>query len=179
MEAKLYVDSPGNDDAEVCMRKYLIAMLVACALPVHAQSPHEPKEADKWPGSPLDLSVGLSRVVTSSKGGKDVVVALLDMNKVESAADLCSAMVGLIKIEGVQYNSDGSSLELIRFIDRRGNQWSVPTNLDGLIGEVPKEEANNFIRVGRTYYVRLQLCGVSGNNVSLIDLYNPSLRFGQ
>ncbi len=102
--------------------------------------------------------------------GREIVVALVNMDGI---MDDCEQKVGIIKPEGVQFSRSGNTLESIRFTDENGAQWSVPTNI-GELSNAARSEANSFIKVGKTYYSHIQICG-SGGFANLISLYDMSI----
>lgn len=106
-----------------------------------------------------------------------IVSGLVNMTDLmNKPGDGCEQFIGLVKIEGIQFSSSGGSIESFRFTDHFGNQWSVPTNISGL-SNVARAQANNFIRVGRPYYVQVQICG-SGGFASLVNMYDATVKFG-
>jgi hypothetical protein len=99
------------------------------------------------------------------------------MSKItNSPGDNCNQIFGTIKVEGVQFNPSGNTLESFRFTDKNGTQWSVPTGIENL-STIERQKANNFIRVGKFYYVHVQICG-SGGFASLISMYDLNIKFG-
>ena len=90
--------------------------------------------------------------------------------------DDCQQMIGKIKVEGVQFSQSGVTLESFRFTDKNGTQWSVPTGFSNL-SKPEREEANSFIRVGKSYFVQVEVCG-SGDYPDLINMYDMSISFG-
>jgi hypothetical protein len=110
---------------------------------------------------------------TANNKGREYVAGLVYMDQLNTG---CDDMVGSIKIEGLQFSESGVTLEQIRFNDNKGNVFSVPTN----IGKLPKAkigQANNFLRVGKTYFAHMQFCG-SGGFGSLINIYDMKSTFG-
>jgi len=94
----------------------------------------------------------------------------------DNIMDDCAQVIGIVKPEGVQFSEKGGTLESFRFTDKNGTQWSVPTNIAEL-SNAARNEANSFIKVGKTYYSHIQVCG-SGGFASLIALYDMSISFG-
>ncbi|WP_157139117.1 hypothetical protein [Cupriavidus metallidurans] len=112
-----------------------------------------------------------------NKPSEAVVSGLVNMDEIfDKSGDNCQQFVGTATVEGVQFSSSGATLESFRFTDKRGNQWSVPTNIGKLPGAA-RGAANNFIRVGRPYFLQVQICG-SGGFPSLINAYSAA-QFGQ
>jgi hypothetical protein len=106
-----------------------------------------------------------------------IVSGLVNMTDLmNKPGDGCEQFIGLVKVEGIQFSSSGGSLESFRFTDHYGNQWSVPTNI-GELSNAARSQANNFIRVGKAYYVQVQVCG-SGGFASLVNMYDASVLFG-
>lgn len=106
-----------------------------------------------------------------------IVSGLVNMTDLmNKPGDGCEQFIGLVKVEGIQFSSSGAVLESFRFTDHYGNQWSVPTNI-GELSNAARSQANNFIRVGKAYFVQVQICG-SGGFVSLINMYDASVLFG-
>lgn len=111
-----------------------------------------------------------------SVGGKYSSKELIAGVNMGEPSDGCTQMIGKIKVEGVQFSSSGATLESFRFTDKNGTQWSVPTEF-GKLSNVARGEANNFIRVGKTYFSHIELCG-SGGFAGLINLYDMNISFG-
>ncbi|KVL32200.1 hypothetical protein WS98_21935 [Burkholderia territorii] len=106
-----------------------------------------------------------------------IVSGLVNMTDLQNKqGDGCEQFIGLVKVEGIQFSSSGGSIESFRFTDHFGNQWSVPTNI-GDLSNATRSQANNFIRVGKPYYVQVQICG-SGGFASLVNMYDASVKFG-
>jgi len=147
------------------MRWVLIAALMCgCVGFAHAQHNAEPTLIQVY----KNLSHNKSRTYV---GG------LVQMDEIQNdPGSMCTQMIGMIKVEGVQFSASGATLEIFRFTDNKGNQWSVPTNI-GSLPNVDKGTANNFIRVGRSYFAHIQVCG-SGGYASLINLYDPKISMG-
>lgn len=100
-----------------------------------------------------------------------IVSGLVGMDELfDKPGDNCQQFLGTATVEGIQFSSSGATLESFRFTDKSGNQWSVPTNIGKLSGAA-RGIANNFIRVGRQYYLHVQVCG-SGGFASLISMYS-------
>jgi hypothetical protein len=98
------------------------------------------------------------------------------VNMDEISDDGCQQLIGQIKVEGIQFDKSGRILESFRFTDKNEHQWSVPTNIENLL-EIATGPANDFIRVGKVYFVDVQVCG-SGGYPSLISMYDASVSFG-
>ncbi len=110
-------------------------------------------------------------------GMKPVPTALVNMNPIENApTDNCEDFFGVIKIAGIQFSRSGAVLRSFYFIDAKGTQWSVPTNI-GALSDAARGQANSFVRVGQRYYAHIEACG-SGGFASLISLYSLNSRFG-
>ena len=105
---------------------------------------------------------------------RQIVGALVNMDEIMDTSG-CNQMIGVIKVEGIQFDQSGGTLESFRFTDKNGTQWSVPTNI-GKLSDAERGQANSFIRVGKTYYSHIQACG-SGGFASLIALYDMSVSF--
>ncbi|MCY1196945.1 hypothetical protein D9M72_83020 [compost metagenome] len=109
--------------------------------------------------------------------GRNAVTSGL-VNMDEAPLSGCQEFSGAIKVGGVQFSPSGATLDLFWFVDRNGTRWSVPTNIGKAnFGAVERGEANNLIRIGGDYWVRLHVCG-SGGFPSLISLQDMSLPFG-
>jgi len=117
----------------------------------------------------------IHRYNDAPKGTVEEHVSGLSMGFYDDPHDNCEERTGIIKVEGVQFSSSGVTLESFRFIDKAGNQWSVPTGIGNLSGAA-RVEANNFIRVGRSYFVDIEVCG-SGGFPSLTSMYESPTRF--
>lgn len=116
-------------------------------------------------------------VVTPNQPVQEFVSGILNLDGLsDSPGDGCEQRIGVVKVEGIQFSQSGATLESFRFTDGHGNQWSVPTNFDNL-SNAGRSQANNFIRVGRPYYVDVQLCG-NGGYPSLISIYDATIPFG-
>lgn len=108
---------------------------------------------------------------------KTYVGGLVQMDEIQNdSGSMCGQFVGIVKVEGVQFSQSGATLDSFRFSDSKGNQWSIPTNI-GSLPNVDKGAANSFIRVGRSYFAHIQVCG-SGGYPSLISLYDPKISMG-
>lgn len=106
-----------------------------------------------------------------------IVSGLVNMTDIlNKPGDGCEQFIGVVKVEGIQFSSSGGSVESFRFTDHFGNQWSVPTNISDL-SNAARSQANNFIRVGKPYYVQVQVCG-SGGFASLVNMYDATVKFG-
>lgn len=103
------------------------------------------------------------------KNGKTIgIVTLSPAFTAPMAA--CNQFAGLIKVEGLTFSKSGKTLESFYFVDSNENNWSVPTGFENL-SKSDNEEASNFIKKDKEYFVRLQACG-SGGFVDLLDIYN-------
>ena len=100
---------------------------------------------------------------------------LVNMDEILDGSGGCGQAFGPAKIEGIQFSQSGVTLESFRFTDKRGEQWSVPTNI-GKLSNAERREANSFIKTGKTYYLHMQVCG-NGGYPSLINLYDLSITF--
>jgi len=87
----------------------------------------------------------------------------------------CQHFVGIVKIDGVQFSQSGATLESFRFINAKGDQWSIPTNI-GRLSNVERSRANSLIKVGKQYLIDANVCG-SGGYPSLVNLYDLSVQF--
>lgn len=106
-----------------------------------------------------------------------IVSGLVNMTDLANKpGDGCEQFIGLVKVEGIQFSSSGRSIESFRFTDHFGNQWSVPTSISDLSNSA-RSEANNFIRVGRPYFIHVQICG-SGGYADLVNMYDATMKFG-
>ncbi len=95
---------------------------------------------------------------------------------VNKPEDGCEQFIGVVKLEGIQFSSSGGAIESFRFTDHFENQWSVPTNIIDL-SNAARSQANNFVRVGRPYYLQVQMCG-SGGFAPLVNMYDATVKFG-
>jgi len=102
--------------------------------------------------------------------GKKFKNLMFGLHALEEPMEDCSLLRGTAKIEGIQFSSSGATLESFRFTDTAGNQWSIPTNI-GNLSNGAKRDANNFVRVGHSYFMVFQVCG-SGGYPSLIEIYD-------
>lgn len=102
------------------------------------------------------------------------VVGIITLKKAFTAPmAACNQISGTIKVEGLQFSDSGKTLKSFYFEDSNGNNWSVPTGFEELnFTNKDNGKINNFIKKGRSYFVRLQACG-SGGYVDLLDIYNP------
>ncbi|HDR9355975.1 TPA: hypothetical protein QDB44_001831 [Burkholderia vietnamiensis] len=121
------------------------------------------------------------RIYKSDKTGKtpsrQIFAGLVNMGQIyDEPGSNCEQFLGLVKVEGIQFSSSGGTLESFRFSDNKGAVWSVPTNI-GALSNVDRQEANSFIKVGKTYYAHIQACG-SGGFANLISLYDARISFG-
>ncbi|AQQ19497.1 hypothetical protein A8D61_13820 [Burkholderia cenocepacia] len=115
--------------------------------------------------------------LTGNSAAAERLVALEEMDEVhDRPGDNCTQFIGPITVEGIQFTPTGGTLETFRFTDKNGNQWSVPTNI-GRLSNVDRQHANSFIRVGKRYFVHVQVCG-SGGNASLVSMYDGAVNFG-
>ncbi|EEA04121.1 hypothetical protein BH160DRAFT_0553 [Burkholderia sp. H160] len=106
-----------------------------------------------------------------------IVSGLVNMTELmNKPGEGCQQFIGLVKVEGIQFSPSDASIESFRFTDHYGNQWVVPTNISDL-SNADRAQANNFIRVGKPYYVQIQICG-SGGFASLVNMYDASVQFG-
>ena len=87
----------------------------------------------------------------------------------------CQHFIGPVKIEGVQFSASGAVLESFRFTNSKGDQWSIPTNIEKL-SNAERSRANSLIRVGKKYLIDVNVCG-SGGFASLVNLYDLSIQF--
>ena len=111
-----------------------------------------------------------------SVGGKyhsREIVAGVNMG---GTSDDCQQMIGKIKVEGVQFSRSGATLESFRFTDKSGAQWSVPTGFSNF-SDAERSEANSFIKVGKSFFVQVEVCG-SGGYPDLINMYDIGISFG-
>lgn len=92
------------------------------------------------------------------------------------STDDCQQMIGKIKVEGVQFSQSGVTLESFRFTDKNDAQWSIPTGFSQF-SNVERRKANNFIKVGKSYFVQVEICG-NGGYPDLINMYDDSIGFG-
>ncbi len=101
------------------------------------------------------------------------VVGVITVNPTFTAPmSACNQISGTIKVEGLQFSDSGKTLKSFYFEDSKGNNWSVPTNFEALnLNSVDNGRVNNFIKKGRSYFVRLQACG-SGGFIDLLDIYS-------
>ncbi|GGD61288.1 hypothetical protein [Caballeronia grimmiae] len=99
------------------------------------------------------------------------------INPDQTTSEGCERRFGQVRVEGVQFSQSGTTLESFRFTDSRGNQWSIPTGLAGM-SNAGRSAASNFIRVGRSYFIDIEVCG-SGGYPSLISMFDANVRFGQ
>ncbi|UVW54671.1 hypothetical protein NYO12_10100 [Klebsiella variicola] len=104
----------------------------------------------------------------------DEVVGIITVNPAfTDGIGACTQLSGTVKVEGLQFSDSGKTLKSFYFEDSKGNNWSVPTGFERLnFNNIDEEKANNFIKKGRSYFVRLQACG-SGGFVDLLDIYAP------
>lgn len=127
--------------------------------------------ADPSDTVPKLLTVTKESTVKGKKTSKEIVVGLVAMNSALTAnGSGCEQRAGVVKVEGVQFSRSGVTLESFRFTSKSGDQWSMPTGIDGL-SNTDRSQANNFIRVGKSYFMRFQVCG-SGGFPDLLDLYD-------
>ncbi|CAN7775635.1 hypothetical protein LJR296_007661 [Cupriavidus necator] len=64
-----------------------------------------------------------------------VASALINMDEIfDRPDDNCEQRLGNITVEGIRFSQSGATLESFRFTDKKGNQWSVPTNIGKLPG---------------------------------------------
>ncbi|MCY0854323.1 hypothetical protein [Cupriavidus sp. D39] len=145
------------------MIRYLLAAALCAPLVVHA---------DDFNGKVIYAYKPVPNKLPAA-----VVSGLVNMEDImDEPGSGCEQRVGTVKVEGVQFSSSGATLESFRFTDKKGNQWAVPTNIGNLPGSA-RGQANNFIRVGKSYYIHLHICG-SGRFASLINMYSAD-QFGQ
>jgi hypothetical protein len=117
---------------------------------------------------------------TTMKNGKaethsvDAGLVNMDDMMLESGSG-CQHFVGVVKIDGLQFSQSGTTLQSFRFINSKGDQWSIPTNIEKL-SNAERSRANNLIRVGKQYLIDVNVCG-SGGFPSLVNLYDLSVQF--
>lgn len=146
---------------------YLIAVLAASALPLISQAGE---------ARPSLIQV----YQTTTKNGKvetrpvDAGLVNMDDMMLEPGSG-CQHFVGVVKIEGIQFSQSGATLESFRFTNSKGDQWSIPTNI-GRLSNAERSRANNLIRVGKQYFIDVNVCG-SGGYPSLVNLYDLSVQF--
>lgn len=118
------------------------------------------------------------KLITSYKDSKTIDVGLADMDHVLNApSDGCTQITGRVTVKGVQFSESGRTLQSFWFIDKDGTRWVVPTNIDKMRPSVDAIRASDFIRVGKKYFLHIQVCG-SGGFASLISMYLIDNKFG-
>ena len=117
------------------------------------------------------------RVLHEYVDSRAVTSAIVNMDSLDDMTG-CQNFVGAIKVGGVQFSASGATVDLFWFVDRRGARWSVPTNIGKAdFSNRERDDANNLIKVGGTYWAHIFSCG-TGGFASLVSLYDMSLPFG-
>jgi hypothetical protein len=124
----------------------------------------------------IDTIPGKPRLIEEDTGMKTHTSALIAMHDVYLANGGCAQRVGKIRVEGLQFSKSGATLESFWFIDKNGSQWSTPTNIAELSDNVTRSKAGSFIKVGKEYWVHIQVCG-SGGYSDLISMYEADVPF--
>lgn len=138
------------------------------------KSPYDPADtslsASSEADSPKPDIIYDYKSIAPDKPYERYVIGLTDMSSRPQPGDGCETKTGLVKIEGIQFDQSGTTLQSFRFTDSAGHQWSVPMHIDINLSNAGMSEANDFIRVGKSYFIEIQVCG-SGGFPSLINMY--------
>jgi hypothetical protein len=123
---------------------------------------------------PLDEDLTAAGVVTQTKKikGKDITktVGVFNLAAAQSGHLGCQQTMGQVRVEGFDFEDGGSRTIASFYGHYNGSRFNFPTNFT-VLNKFDRESASQFIKAGKKYFVRFQMCG-SGGFVDLIDIFD-------